>query len=60
MTSDAGKAWVKILDSDELPAGDYEVSLVAGATGFRVFRIERGSGKTWFKLDGKWVLMKEP
>ena len=59
-----GYVWAKMVDTDVLPSGDYDLQLCVIKSGnvekSVVFRIDRKTGRSW-KLAGKnWALINEP
>src|ERR1043166_4228435 len=56
-----GTKWLKIADAGPIPAGDYDVLLVATEKDYSAIRYDRVSGSSWLLRGGdKWVKMTEP
>jgi hypothetical protein len=55
-----GDKFVKIPETGEVPAGDYDIQLVTDDKDWMGFRIDRISGTTWKLTGNKWVKLKEP
>ncbi len=49
----AGDRYEKVAEADAVPAGDYDVSLLADEDHSVVFRLDRFSGTTWLLKDRK-------
>lgn len=56
----AGDKYVTLGETGPVPAGDYDVTMVAGQKDWMAFRIDRTSGKTWLLQANKWNAATEP
>ena len=56
----AGDKFEKLAETGPVPAGDYEVSLIAVEDDWMAFRIDRVSGTTWMLRQRQWIRLKEP
>ncbi|WP_439629095.1 hypothetical protein [Gemmata sp.] len=55
-----GDKFVLLRETGPVPAGDYDVTMVAGQKEWMAFRIDRTSGKTWLLLANQWSAATEP
>jgi hypothetical protein len=51
--------YTKLAETDPIPAGDYDVTLVTDDNNWMAFRIDRLTGATWQLRGNKWVRVKE-
>ena len=63
-TTTSAWVWLKMVDSDKLPSGDYDLQVINTGSGNsateNVFRIERKTGQTWHLVGTNFVLIAEP
>jgi hypothetical protein len=45
---------------DKVPAGDFELTMIASKTDWMAFRLDKKSGKTWLLQANLWQIVTEP
>jgi hypothetical protein len=55
-----GRMWDKIEETGAVPAGDYDIFMVATEQDFTAFRFDHLTGATWHLQNRKWVKVQEP
>jgi hypothetical protein len=47
-------------ETGAVPAGEFDITMIAGKENWMAFRLDRKSGKTWLLEANKWNLAAEP
>jgi len=53
ISSKLADAWKQVHDTQQLPEGDYDVQVVAGASTWHALRTEKLSGRCWWLAEGE-------
>jgi hypothetical protein len=55
-----GAAYDSLGETGPVPAGDFDLTMIAGEEKWMAFRLDRKTGKTWLLRANQWNLAAEP